>query len=79
MERVTLRGLFEELDGRKFPTRQQLAEAVLEVFNRHLTELPVGYSYMDAIEGARAEGWLHTNGDGHGVKVSVSEPLATVG
>jgi hypothetical protein len=78
MARVTLQQLFEDLDGQHFATRHKLEEAVLEIFNRHVTELPVGFSYMDAIEGARSEGWLHTNGEGHGVKVALPQPLASV-
>jgi hypothetical protein len=78
MERVTLQDLFEDLNGRYFSTRQELEEAVLKSFNEHVTELPVGFSYMDAIEGARAEGWLETNGEGHGVKVQLPKSLASV-
>ncbi len=78
MTHVTLEQLFEALDGQSFPTRQKLEEAVLEIFNQHVTEMPIGYSYMDAIEGARANGWLHTNGDGHGVEVSIRKSLAGV-
>ena len=78
MAHVTLIDLFRDLDGKDFSTRQKLEEAVLEVFNQHVTELPVGYSYMDAIEGARAQGWLDTNGKGHGVKVTLPKPLAVV-
>ena len=78
MARVTLRELFQELDGREYATRKQFEKAFLKVFNRCVTQLPVGYSYMDAIDGARAEGWLHTNGHGHGVKVCMEERLARV-
>lgn len=77
MARVTLLDLFRDLDGRHFDTRQQLEEAVLEIFNRHVAELPIGYSYKDAIEGARAEGWLQTNGAGHGVKVCIRPALVS--
>lgn len=76
MARVTLRDLFVELNGKHFETRMDLEAAVVEVFNRHITELPVGYSYKDAIEGARVEGWLQTNGGGHGVRVALPEPVA---
>lgn len=79
MARVTLRDLFQELDGKHFDTRQALEEAVLEVFNRHVAELPVGYSYKDAIDGALEEGWLQTNGNGHGVKVTLPRVMAASG
>jgi hypothetical protein len=75
MERVTLRDLFAELNGKHFETRMAFEAAVVEVFNRHLAQLPVGYSYKDAIEGARVEGWLETNGDGHGVSIRVPGPV----
>jgi hypothetical protein len=80
MANVTLFSLFSELDGRHFETRQQLESAVLEIFNRHLVDLPVGYSYEDAIEGARAFGWLvPATVPGHGVEVSVRSETAHVG
>jgi len=77
MARVTLLDLFRDLDGKSFQSRRELEEAVLVIFNRHVAELPIGYSYKDAIEGARAEGWLQTNGGGHGVKVTITPALAT--
>jgi len=76
MARVTLLDLFRDLDGSHFESRQALEAAVLEIFNRHVTELPVGYSYMDAIEGARAAGWLQTNGNGRGVEVRIPGAIA---
>jgi hypothetical protein len=76
MTQVTLKDLFRDLDGEYYENRQAFEEAVVEVFNRHVAELPVGYSYEDAIEGARVEGWLKTNGGGHGVQVSLSQPVA---
>jgi hypothetical protein len=79
MAGVTLQNLFEGLDGRYFPSRQELEHAVLEIFNRHVAELPVGYSYTDAIEGARSLGWLRTNGDGHGVTVELHAQPAAAG
>ena len=75
MTRVTLRDLFAELKDKHFETRMELEAAVVDVFNRHIAELPVGYSYKDAIEGARVEGWLETNGGGHGVWVRLPEPV----
>jgi hypothetical protein len=71
MKRVTLEDLFSDLEGRHFANRQEFEEAVIESFNRHVTELPVGYSYKDAIEGARSRHWLETNG-GNGVTVRVA-------
>jgi hypothetical protein len=76
MVRVTLQDLFQDLDGQHFETRQTLEAAVIDVFNRHVTELPVGYSYKDAIEGARAQGWLRITGGGHGVKVTLPSALS---
>jgi hypothetical protein len=71
MPSVTLEDLFKEIDGMYFASRRELEGAVLERFNQHVAELPVGYSYKDAIDGARSRGWLITNGDGHGVKVRI--------
>jgi len=76
MALVTLADLFRDLNGDYFETRQAFEEAFVVVFNRYVTELPVGFSYEDAIEAARAKGWLKTNGDGHGVRVSLPEPVA---
>ena len=73
MARVTLVDLFIDLKGAHFDNRQDLERAVLKIFNRHVAELPVGYSYKDAIEGARSQGWLKTNGDGHGVTVKIGQ------
>lgn len=75
MAAVTLRDLFEELDGRQFENRQEFEQEVIDAFNKHVAELPIGYSYKDAIEGARLSGWLVTD-NGHGVTVDVSEPAA---
>lgn len=77
MTRITLVDLFEDLRGKRFDNRRELEEAVVEVFNRHVSELPVGYSYMDAIDGARAHGWLVTNGTPHGVRVDLAGMLPT--
>lgn len=79
MSQVTLQDLFRDLDGRHFESRQAFEAAFVDVFNRHVAELPIGYSYMDAIEGARAQGWLHTNGHGHGVTVSLPQELLAAG
>jgi hypothetical protein len=58
-----------------------LETAVLEIFNDHVAEFPVGYSYKDAIEGARRRKWLITNPPHPGVKVLLSkhEELAGAG
>jgi hypothetical protein len=73
MKPVTLADLFSALEGQHFANRQEFEEAVVENLNRHITELPVGYSYKDAIDGARSRGWLETNG-GNGVTVHI-EPV----
>ena len=73
MPGVTLKDLFKELEGQHFSNRQELEKAVLDIFNQHVADLPIGYSYKDAIEGARLSGWLITNGDGGGVTVKVRE------
>jgi hypothetical protein len=78
MAQVTLTDLFRELHGQRFANRQELEAAVLEIFNRHVGELPIGYSYKDAIEGARARGWLITNGTAAGVKVDLGDALPSV-
>ncbi len=78
MTRITLVDLFEDLHGKRFENRRELEEAVVEVFNRHVAELPVGYSYMDAIDGARARGWLVTNGTPQGVRVDLADALPTL-
>lgn len=77
MTHITLVDLFEELNGRRYDNRQQLEDAVLEVFNRHVAELPVGYSYLDAIDGAREQGWLQTNGGPTGVRVMLGTVTPT--
>ncbi len=72
MEPVSLADLFREMDGREFETRQELEHAVVEVFNRHISAFPVGFTYEDALEAARAFGWLDVSGfEGHGVRVSL--------
>ena len=73
MTLVTLTDLLKELEGEHFDNRRALEEAVVKVFNEHVADLPIGYSYKDAIEGARTEGWLETNGDGHGVTVRLGD------
>ena len=75
MAAVTLRDLFGELDGKTFEDRQEFEQEVIDVFNKHVAELPIGYSYKDAIEGARLSDWLITD-NGHGVRVEVREPAA---
>jgi|HubBroStandDraft_1064217.scaffolds.fasta_scaffold179840_3 hypothetical protein len=76
MARVTLMDLFNDLEGRHFASRQELEGAVLEIFNRHVTELPIGYSYKDAIEGARSNGWLDAdNGQGVTVRLGDARPV----
>jgi hypothetical protein len=75
MAAVTLRDLFAELDGRTFEDRQEFEQEVIDVFNKHVAELPIGYSYKDAIEGARLSDWLITD-NGQGVPVEVREPAA---
>ena len=72
MTSVTLEELFNELNGRDFATRRELETAVVDVFNRHVSELPVGFTYEDAIEAALVAGWLDVSGfQGHGVRVSL--------
>jgi hypothetical protein len=71
MDRVTLPDLFAELQDQHFDNRRQLEEAVVDAVNRHLDELPIGFSYHDAIDAAGARGWLQTNGGGHGVRVDL--------
>jgi len=76
---ITLADLFADLHGQHFTNRQELEEAVLEVFNRHVAQLPVGYSYRDAVDGARERGWLLTNGGGHGVRVDLRDAAPAAG
>jgi hypothetical protein len=72
MAKVTLEELFCELDGRDFGTRRELEKAVVEIFNRHVSDLPVGFTYEDAIEAARESGWLDVSGfSNHGVRVNL--------
>ena len=71
MAAVTLFDLFAGLNGEKYGNRQDLEEAVLDVVNSHLGELPIGFSYRDAIDGARREGWLRPNGTPTGVVVDL--------
>ena len=77
MAGVTLPDLFAELQDRHFDSRRQLEAAVVEVFNRHVGELPIGFSYHDAIDAARVHGWLQTNGGTHGVRVDLRAEQAT--
>lgn len=73
MTTVTLNDLFADLDGRQFDNRRDFETAVLEVFNQHVSDLPIGYSYVDAIDGARARGWLVTTGGARGVRVHLGD------
>lgn len=73
MAPVTLIDLFADLHGEHFASRHEFEEAVLAVFNRHVAELPIGFSYQDAIDGARARGWLITNGGSRGVSVDLGD------
>jgi hypothetical protein len=59
---VTLTEIFTPLDGHHFDSRNEFEKAVVEVVNEHITELPIGFSYKDAIDGARRNRWLETNG-----------------
>jgi hypothetical protein len=78
MAGVTLRDLFAELQDQHFENRRQLEEAVIQAVNRHVGELPIGFSYHDAIDAAGARGWLRANGGGHGVRVDLgsAQPAA---
>jgi hypothetical protein len=74
MQTVSLEDLFRDLDGQEFETRRALEEAVVEVFNRHISAFPVGFTYEDALEGARTHGWLDVSGfERHGVRVRLPE------
>jgi hypothetical protein len=58
-----------------FESREDLEQRVIDAFNKHVAELPIGYSYKDAIEGARLSGWLKPD-DGRSVTVRVGDPAA---
>jgi hypothetical protein len=68
-----LEDIFRQMEGESYETRQELEAAVLEVFNRHIADFPVGYTYKDAIEGARSLEWLRTTPPGQGVKVVLAK------
>jgi len=68
---VTLEDIFRPIDRKYFRCRRELEEGVLDEFNKHITKLPIGFSYKDAIEGARERGWLHARQPA-GVAVCIS-------
>jgi hypothetical protein len=72
MATVSLEDLFSEIDGKEFATRRELERAVVDVFNRHVSELPVGFTYEDALEAALSRGWFDVSGfEDHGVRVNL--------
>lgn len=79
MAGVTLPDLFAELQDQHFENRRQLEEAVIEAVNRRVGELPIGFSYHDAIDAAGVQGWLRTNDGSHGVRIDLgaAQPAAT--
>ena len=79
MASVTLPDLFADLQDRHFECRRELEEAVIEAVNRRVGELPIGFSYNDAIDAARVEGWLRPNDGSHGVRIDLgaAQPAAT--
>ncbi|HEX8207465.1 MAG TPA: hypothetical protein VF587_15485 [Solirubrobacteraceae bacterium] len=72
MSEFTLETLFRDaaLDGKWFESKQQLEETFVEVFNRHISEMPPSYSYGAVLAWAQRQGWLVRNGKG-GVTVDV--------
>ncbi len=70
MPQVTSRELLQPLDGRVFATDRELHEAVLEIFNQHLSELPPGYYYTQLIEWARRQEWILRTDSGYRVQLT---------
>lgn len=71
MSQVQLPSVFGELDGQRFPTYQQLQEAILAAFNRHLAEFPPGYSYLQLIEWGARQNWIVPT-DGNGFRIAIT-------
>lgn len=50
--------IFRELNGRAFKDRKTFERAVLDVFNKHLHDVPPGYSYMNLIAWGEENEWV---------------------
>lgn len=50
--------IFKPLNGRAFNDYRSLETVVLALFNKHLIEIPPGYSYRQLIEWGRQNGWI---------------------
>ena len=70
---VTLPDLFYELQGQRFENRRAPEQAVVRLLNLHVDDLPIGFRYQDAIDGARVRGWLRTETGRHGVGVHIED------
>jgi hypothetical protein len=55
---LTLEDLFSPLDGKTFSNSKEFDQAVVDICNEHLGELPVGFKYRDAIDGSIEKKWL---------------------
>ena len=74
---ITLRDFFAAIDGEYYGSRMEMERGVVDEYNKHITEWPVGYSYKDTIEGALAYGWFRTNPDGSpGVRIDIGKEEA---
>ncbi|MFI5271049.1 MAG: hypothetical protein ACHQT9_03335 [Candidatus Saccharimonadales bacterium] len=69
----TLANLLENFDGQFYGCRQELDIAVVEATNANIINLPIGFSYKDAIDGALERGWLFTRPRLPGVVVKLVE------
>ncbi len=70
MEGISSKDLYRKLEGRDYPTYRELHDAVLTVFNQHLTQFPPGYSYLQFLEWGKRKRWIKSvNGSGFRVKV----------
>jgi hypothetical protein len=58
MREHTSRALFAELNKQEYSRYQDLENAVIDVYNKHLRELPPGYSYRRLIELGRQKRWI---------------------
>ena len=60
-DRFSARDLFNQLAGQEFGDHKLLEQAVVSMFDDHLTDFPPGYTYRNAIDWAERQGWLFSH------------------
>jgi hypothetical protein len=70
MARLSTKELFRKLEGREFADYVELHDAVLQLFNEHVSDFPPGYSYLQFLQWGKEKNWIHpANSRGFYIKV----------